>query len=154
MVVNESFLDSATLRENVVSLARNKGYVPRSRTAATANVTGTVGFGATDPGTSTVSLQAGMICVGERSDTSFTFSISNNISTSVILNGAGNYEAVFNGIDIKEGVFLEKKFVIDGSLDQRFVLDNEGIDTSTIKVYVSQDSSELGTEYSLSLIHI
>ena len=149
MVVNESFLDSATMRENVVSLARNIGYVPRSRTAATANVTVTVGFGATDPGTSTVSLQAGMICVGERSDTSFTFSISNNISTSVILNGAGNYEAVFNGIDIKEGVFLEKKFVIDGSLDQRFILDNDGIDTSTMKVYISQDSAELGVEYSL-----
>ena len=38
MVVNESFLDSATLRENVVSLARGIGYVPRSRTAARASV--------------------------------------------------------------------------------------------------------------------
>jgi len=149
MVVNESFLDSATLRENVVSLARNIGYVPRSRTAATANVTVTVGFGETNPGTSTVSLQAGLVCIGDRSDTSFTFSIPNNISASVIQNNAGNYQAVFNDIDIKEGVFLEKKFVIDGSLDQRFILDNEGIDTSTMKVYVSQDSSELGVEYSL-----
>ncbi len=149
MVVNESFLDSATMRENVVSLARNIGYVPRSRTAATANVTVTVGFGGTDPGTSTVSLQAGLVCVGDRSDTAFTFSISNNISTSVIKNNAGNYQAVFSGIDIKEGVFLEKKFVVDGSLDQRFILDNEGIDTSTLKVYISQDSSELGVEYSL-----
>ena len=149
MVVNESFLDSATLRENVVSLARTIGYVPRSRTAATANVTVTVGFGETNPGTSTVSLQAGLVCIGDRSDTSFTFSIPNNISASVIQNNAGNYQAVFNDIDIKEGVFLEKKFVIDGSLDQRFILDNEGIDTSTMKVYVSQDSSELGVEYSL-----
>ena len=38
LVVNESFLDSATLRENVVSLARNIGYVPRSKTAARASV--------------------------------------------------------------------------------------------------------------------
>ena len=38
MVVNESFIDSATLRENVVALARNIGYVPRSRRAATATV--------------------------------------------------------------------------------------------------------------------
>ena len=38
MVVNESFLDSATLRENVVSLARNIGYVPRSRSAAKAQI--------------------------------------------------------------------------------------------------------------------
>ena len=34
MAVNETFIDSATLRENVVSLARNIGYVPRSRRAA------------------------------------------------------------------------------------------------------------------------
>ena len=39
MVVNESFIDSATLRENVVSLARNVGYVPLSRRAATAKAT-------------------------------------------------------------------------------------------------------------------
>ena len=39
MTVNESFLDSATLRENVVSLARNIGYVPRSRSAAKAEIT-------------------------------------------------------------------------------------------------------------------
>ena len=38
MIVNESFLDSATVRENVVSLARNIGYVPRSRTCSKATV--------------------------------------------------------------------------------------------------------------------
>ena len=38
MIVNESFLDSATLRENVVSLAGNIGYVPRSRTASEAQI--------------------------------------------------------------------------------------------------------------------
>ena len=155
MVVNESFLDSATLRENVVSLARTIGYVPRSRTAATANVTVTVPFGNNDPGTSTASLQAGLICIGNKSDTSFTLSILDNISASVIRTvdpdnpGQFLYNATFSNIDIKEGTFLEKKFVVDGSLDQRFILDNEGIDTSTMKVYVSQDSSELGVEYSL-----
>ena len=158
MVVNESFLDSATLRENVVSLARNIGYVPRSRTAATANVTVTVPFNTNYPGTSTASIQAGLICVGNQSDTSFTFSIPNNISASVIqtINPSTTgeddkflYTATFSNIDIKEGVFLEKKFVVNGSLDQRFILDNEGVDTSTLKVYISQDSSELGVEYSL-----
>ena len=155
MVVNESFLDSATLRENVVSLARTIGYVPRSRTAATANVTVTVPFGNNDPGTSTASLQAGLICIGNKSDTSFTLSILDNISASVIRTvdpdnpGQFLYNATFSNIDIKEGTFLEKKFVVDGSLDQRFILDNEGIDTSTMKVYISQDSAELGVEYSL-----
>ena len=39
MVANEVFIDSATLRENVVALARNIGYIPRSRKAATSAIT-------------------------------------------------------------------------------------------------------------------
>ncbi len=42
MVTNEVFIDSATLRENVVSLARNIGYTPRSRTSARATISFTV----------------------------------------------------------------------------------------------------------------
>ena len=62
MVVNESFLDSATLRENVVSLARNIGYVPRSRTAAKASVSFTVEVEGTE--SSTFVLEKGLVCVG------------------------------------------------------------------------------------------
>ena len=52
LVANESFLDSATIRENVVSLARNIGYVPRSKTAATATINiGDVNLGATNDST-------------------------------------------------------------------------------------------------------
>jgi len=67
MIVNESFLDSATLRENVVSLARNIGYVPKSRTAAQA----TVSFDVTTSGnTPSLTLQPGLVCVGSYNDTS------------------------------------------------------------------------------------
>ena len=62
MTVNESFLDSATLRENVVSLARNIGYVPRSRAAAQATISFDVEIG--DMQTSTLDLEAGLVCVG------------------------------------------------------------------------------------------
>ena len=61
MIVNESFLDSATLRENVVSLARNIGYVPRSRSAAQATVDFDI---TTSSSSSTLTLQAGLVCVG------------------------------------------------------------------------------------------
>ena len=65
MIVNESFLDSATLRENVVSLARNVGYVPKSRTAAQASIS----FDVTTSGnTPTLTLQAGLVCVGTSND--------------------------------------------------------------------------------------
>ena len=79
MTVNESFLDSATLRENVVSLARNIGYVPKSRTAAQA----TVSFDVTTSGnTPSLTLQAGLVCVGSYNDTSYVFSIPESITTT------------------------------------------------------------------------
>ena len=142
MVVNESFLDSATVRENVVSLARNIGYVPRSRTAAKAQVTIT---GTTNQNTPTLTLQAGLVCVGSVNNTSYTFSIPDDISTNVV-----DGVASFNSIQIYQGTFLTKQFVVDGSLDQRFILNNSFIDTSTISVYVKGiNDSGLGVEYSL-----
>ena len=142
MIVNESFLDSATLRENVVSLARNIGYVPRSRTAAKAQIS----FDASiDVDTPLVTLQAGLVCVGSIDNTSYTFSIPDNISANVV-----NGIAAFNEIDVYQGTFLTKTFTVDGSLDQRFILNNSSIDTSTISVYVKGiNDSGLGVEYSL-----
>ncbi len=141
MIVNESFLDSATLRENVVSLARNIGYVPRSRTAAKAQVSFNVSTTANTP---TLTLQAGLVCVGSVDNTSYTFSIPDDISANVV-----GGVASFNNIEIYQGTFLTKQFVVDGSLDQRFILNNSFIDTSTISVYVKGiNDSGLGVEYS------
>lgn len=132
MAVNESFLDSATIRENVVSLARNIGYVPSSRTASSAIVSFTA-----EPKTSTttLTLQAGLVCTGVAGGTSYVFSIPENITASVI-----NGVATFGNITIKEGTFLRKQFTVDGSLDQRFILENSFIDASTICVYVKGTS--------------
>ena len=141
MVVNESFLDSATLRENVVSLARNIGYVPRSRNAAKA----TVSLSAqTTSASDTLTLQAGLVCVGTSENSNYIFSVPESITTT-INSGVAN----FNNITIYQGTYLKKQFVVDGSLDQRFVLDNSFIDTSTIVVKVKglSDSGE-GREYS------
>lgn len=152
MVVNESFLDSATVRENVVSLARNIGYVPYSRNAASA----VVSFNITvDPDqtlqdgtpvyTSSVTLQAGLVCTGLVRGSSYVFSIPQNITVPVV-----NGVATFDNITIREGTFLTKKFTVDASLDQKFILDNPFIDTSTIRVYVKGISdSGLGSLYSL-----
>jgi hypothetical protein len=141
MVVNESFLDSATLRENVVSLARNIGYVPRSRTAAKAQVSFNVSTTANTP---TLTLQAGLVCVGSVDNTSYTFSIPDDISANVV-----GGVASFSNIEIYQGTFLTKQFTVDGSLDQRFILNNSFIDTSTISVYVKGiNDSGLGVEYS------
>ena len=140
MIVNESFLDSATVRENVVSLARNIGYVPRSRSAAKANVSFTVNTTSTS---STATLSAGLVCVGTVENSNYVFSIPNDITTTI-----ENGVAKFENIDIFQGTFLRKQFVVDGSLDQRFLLDNSFIDSSTIVVKVKGLSDTgLGREY-------
>jgi len=150
MIVNESFLDSATLRENVVSLARNIGYVPRSRTAAKAQVS----FDIIRPvGNSSVSvtLQRGLVCTGNVNNTGYIFSIPENITKTFIEASNGNFVASFNSIEIYEGTFLTNTFNYDGSLDQKFILKNSFIDTSTINVYIKkEDEDGLGIEYSVA----
>ena len=146
MTVNESFLDSATLRENVVSLARNIGYVPRSRAAAKAEVSFSVTIN--DQQTSTLDLEAGLVCVGSANDSNFIFSIPERVVTTV----DSNRNATFNNITVYQGSFLQKSFIVDGSLDQRFILDNSYIDSSTIVVRIRDsvnDASE-GREYQVA----
>ena len=142
MIVNESFLDSATLRENVVSLAGNIGYTPRSRTAANAQITLEVTISDNTP---TLTIEPGLVCTGDVDNESYTFSITEPVSTNVV-----NKVAKFENVNIYQGTFLEKTFIYDGSLDQRFILDNSFIDTSKIAVYVKGQSEDgLGTQYSL-----
>ena len=128
MIVNESFLDSATLRENVVSLARNIGYVPRSKTAAKATVSFNVG---TSSAEGQLILKSGLVCVGGVDNTTYTFSIPEDITTNIVSN-----VAEFENITVYQGIFLTKQFIIDNSTNQRFILDNPDIDTSTIVVKV------------------
>jgi hypothetical protein len=147
MIVNESFLDSATIRENVVSLARNIGYVPRSRKSAESIVSFSI---STDVDTETLTLQAGPVCVGSVDNSSYIFSIFEDISAPAILGQNGIRTATFDNIVIYQGTYLTKQFTVNGSLDQRFILDNSGIDASTIKVYVrGVGETGLGKEYFL-----
>ena len=143
MAVNETFIDSATIRENVVSLARNIGYVPRSKRAAKAKVDYLI----TDLATTvdTIKFQPGIISNGRVSSTSYIFSIPEQVTGT-----AENGEAI-GTLDIFQGQYLETNFVVDGGQkNQRYVLPNDGIDTSTIRVKVRDNvSSTTTTEFSL-----
>ena len=144
MIVNESFLDSATLRENVVSLARNIGYVPKSRTAAQASVHFDVATSSSSP---TLTLQAGLVCVGAQNNSSYVFSIPESITTT-INSGVATFGSQTNPIVVYQGTYLSKTFTVDGSLDQTFILNNSFIDTSTIRVYIKGSADTgLGREY-------
>jgi hypothetical protein len=144
MIVNESFLDSATLRANVVSLARNIGYVPRSKTAAKASVTFQVSVDTSSPH---LTLQAGLVCVGSASNTSYVFSIPEDITVPVI-GGVATFGSTTSPITVYQGTYLKYTWTVDTSITQRFIIDNPSVDTSTLVVHVKGvNDSGIGREY-------
>ena len=148
LVVNESFLDSATLRENVVSMARNIGYVPRSKSAARASISFSVTANTTS---SSMTLQPGLVCVGRQNDSDVVFSISESITASTTVTsgvGVANFGSADAPIEVLEGTFLTSQYIVDGSLEQRFILDNANIDSSSIVAYVGS-TGVLGKQYKM-----
>ena len=147
MVANEGFIDSATLRENVVSLARNIGYVPRSRRAARASVNFTVDVSRASIVPLTITLQAGVVAISESfGGSNFVFSIPEPVTVPVV-----DGIATFVGLEIYEGTFITKTFEYDAEAsDQRFVLPNSNIDTSTLRVVVKEyEQSNFGRKFNL-----
>lgn len=138
MVTNEVFIDSATLRSNVVSLARNIGYLPKSRKASKANISFTVDASGTSA--SSITLKAG-ICVTTNvkfASSSFTFIVPTDVTA--IVDSSGN--ANFVDIDIYEGTWITQAFTVSSRLpNQKFVLPNPGIDTDLISVSVRESQT-------------
>ena len=144
LVVNESFLDGATVRENVVSLARNIGYVPRSKSSAKAQVTFTVPV---TTSSSFITLEAGLVCIGAVDNTSYRFSIPENV-TSTVVNGIAQFGTAEKPLEVYQGSVLSTQFLVDRTEDQRFIIDNPNVDTSSIRVFVKGSSdSGLGREF-------
>jgi len=149
MVSNEVFIDGATLRENIVSLARNIGYIPRSRTAARANISffvDTTGF-TTNPVTLTLKKGVVFTSTGSFGGDSYRFIIPSDITVPV-----SNGIAFFENVEIYEGTFLTSNFTVDANNpNQRFILDNANIDTSLINVSVrNTEASTTSRKFILS----
>ena len=146
MITNEVFIDSATLRENVVSLARNIGYVPRSRKAATASVSFFVDCSGVTPTPATLTLKKGPIASSEGAfgGQSFIFSILEDITVPV-----NDGIAYFDDIIISEGTLLTSNFTYSGrNPNQKFILPNSGIDTALLSVIVKgNQQSTTSTKY-------
>ena len=142
-VVNETFIDSATLRENVVSLARNIGYVPRSKRAARMIVD--YHMSGISTSTNTITFQPGLIGNGSVSNINYLFSIPEKV-TGTAFAGESN-----GTIEVFQGQYLESRFVVNDSLpNQRYILPNNGVDTSTIRVKIKENnSSTTADEYKL-----
>jgi len=140
MVANEVFIDSATLRENVVSLARNIGYVPRSKRSARAKISFFVDTSNFTNVPTQLTLKSGVVCTTRSfGSESYSFVIPSDITVPVT-----NNIAQFKDIEIYEGTRITENFTVNSfNLNQRFILSNTGIDTRTLSVSVRP--SELST---------
>ncbi len=152
MVTNEVFIDSATLRENVVSLARNIGYLPRSRTASRASISFFVNTSNINPRPSTLTLQPGPVAATSASfgNQSFIFSILEPITRPVI-----DGIAQFNDIVIYEGTVLKQNYTYSSqNPNQRFILPNIGVDTSLISIKAGTTNQKFKYSYQDDLFDI
>ena len=132
MVANEVFIDSATLRENVVSLARNIGYIPRSKKSSLSTISFFVDTSNIIPSPVSITLKKGPVAStnGSFGNQSFIFSIPEDITVPVF-----NNIASFDRISIYEGVLLTNNFTFSSNnKNQKFILPNIGIDTDLITV--------------------
>jgi hypothetical protein len=150
MIANEVFIDSATLRENVVSLAKNIGYTPRSRKSARANISFFVDTTGLTFSPVTLTLKKGLVCTSNSDflGQSYSFIIPDDITVRVDSNGAASFE----NIEIYEGTYITQNFTVSSfNPNQRFILDNAEIDTSLISVSVrNSELSSVSKNYILS----
>ena len=133
LAVNEGFLETAVLRENVVKLARMIGYTPKSARSArtTCNISVQTAF----PYPASVTMAAGLVLNFTGLDNNnFVFSIPTDTSQSVdSLTGI----ATFSNTVLFEGLFLTDTFVKDTTQRQRFILTNDKVDTTSMIVEVT-----------------
>ena len=139
MVANEVFIDTATLRENVIALARNIGYTPRSRKASVSAVSFFVDTTNITPKPASLTLRKGTVAAstGAFGGSSSAFCILDDITVPVV-----NGIASFDSITVYEGAVLEKNFTYSArNPQQKFILPNVGIDTDLIRVSVKNNSA-------------
>jgi hypothetical protein len=145
MVANEVFIDSATLRENVVALARNIGYLPRSRRASTCNINFFVDTSTISANPSSLTLKAGPVSAtaNQFGNQSYVFNILEDETVSVT-DGIADFQ-----LTVSEGILVNQSFTYSSrNPNQRFILGNSGIDISTLKVGVRPtDTSTVKVEY-------
>ena len=142
MVVNELFIDSATLRDNVVAIAKQLGYRPKSATSPTAYVSFTATYA--NPTTDTeLNLRAGTGFVANYDETLYQYVVTDDAKAQV-----ANGVATFTDVPVREGTYLTNTFTVNTALkSQRFILDNRNIDTNTIRVKVYPTGGSFNEPY-------
>ena len=141
MVVNEMFLDSATLRDNVVAIAKQLGYRPKSATASKAVVTANLSYTSPNAPTTAV-IRRGKAFTAIFDNTVYQYSVLDDVKTPV-----NNGIAIFENVEIYSGNIVTDYYTVQSILrNQRFLLKNQNIDTTTIRVKVFQSQQSTAFE--------
>ena len=145
MVVNELYIDSATLRDNVIAIAKQLGYRPKSATSPTAYISFTVNY--SNPTTDTELIL--------KKGTGFTASYDNTLYNYITVEDTkaqvSNDTAVFTNIPIREGTEVVQNFTVNtNNKSQKFILGNRNIDTNTIRVKVFPTGGSFNEPYLLA----
>lgn len=133
LAVNEMFLDSASKRASVVSLAKMLGYIPRSAKCATVTVNATISSPTTSP--DVVTLPANQPFTTSIDGESYTF--YNRGAQTVARSTNGTY--TFANLILTEGTPLQFKYTV--APGTRFIAPNANIDLNTVTVSVQETSS-------------
>ena len=150
MLVNELFLDSATLRDNVVALAKQLGYRPKSIVAPVATISFSANYPQSAP--KVAKLQKGTGFTTTYDDTLYSF-VCVDDHTVTVQNGT----AYFDNIPVYEGTVITTTYTVNTSLSQRFILQNPNVDVSSIrvKVYPSVQATSYQTyEYASNILDV
>lgn len=146
MIVNEHFLESATIRENVVKVAKLLNYTPASVKASRACLKVQVQTTLTPDGAYPpfVKLKAGDNFVSSTDEDSFTFcTLKDEYANVDPVTGI----ATFNGLVVYQGNRLNYNYTVDNTINQEFIIPNSDVDTSLLEVYIrpSEQSQEIDT---------
>lgn len=133
LAVNEMFLDSASKRSSVVSLAKTLGYTPQSSTSAVATVNLTVRNTTSYPPVLTLPSKSAFTTVVDGK----TYTFYNYGEVSATLTSGSVYE--FTDLEIKEGIPLSFKYTV--AEGQKYVIPNANVDMSTLTVRVQESAS-------------
>ena len=142
MVSNEMFLDSAKLRDSVISHAKELNYLPRSFTSANAKIQ--LRVTPTDPDKNSIVIPKGTSFITRVDDFSYAFSTSENL---VVTNKA-NGTFISDTITIYEGNYLSDTYAVNYNNPLIFKISNKKVDISSVAVTVLEDNGSVSLEYS------
>ena len=138
MVGNEMFLDSAQLRDTVVSHAKELNYTPQSFRSAQANVDVTIT--SSDLSKRSIVVPKGTTFTSRSLNRNFTFSVNENIVIDEYTVSSNTVVFTGRNISLYEGYYVNDTFTYTYGTQSPLIISNKNVDISSINVTVIEDS--------------